>query len=338
MKRAATMGFALLLAVFFLSCVPQASLKAGSATAESLLRLLPQATRGVVAVDVHRAVGLAPVPKMLENPQAKARYDEMVQVAGIDPMKDVYLVVLGLLDTPNALAQEGAVIINLKYDQEKLLAAMKSKAPEVQSESYNGVTIYSNIDGAGAKPSSRAAFLDGSNILLGSEAGVKGVIDVFQKKADGVAKNKDMGAILKSVDKRALAWGAFALPPELVRKGVESIPQLKVMEGVTALTMSFDYRLANYVADVRTKGGTEEQNKNLATALNGFKAMGAMMAAQEPAAGEFLNAVEVTSGADFVRLYISVSEEVMQKLGQAVQSRLGDYIKLKKDAAPEEKK
>jgi hypothetical protein len=146
-----------------------------------------------------------------------------------------------------------------------------------------------------------------------------------------------MAGVLKKVDKAALAWGAFSLPPDLVKKGIESIPQLKVLEGVKALTMSFDYRLSNFIADIRTMGGTEEQNKNLASTLNGLKGLGAMLAAQEPAAGELLNAVEVTSGKDFVRLYISVSEETMDKLGKAAQARVGDFMKTKKDAPAEEK-
>jgi hypothetical protein len=244
---------------------------------------------------------------------------------------------MGLTATPNATSQEGGVIVNLKYSKDSFLAIMKDKAPEFQGESYNGVTIYSNLDGSETKQTTRAAFLDDSNILFGSAAAVKGIVDVYQKKAESVMKNAAMAGVLKKVDKAALAWGAFSLPPDLVKKGIESIPQLKVLEGVTALTMSFDYRLSNFIADIRTMGGTEEQNKNLASTLNGLKGLGAMLAAQEPAAGELLNAVEVTSGKDFVRLYISVSEETMDKIGKAAQAKVGDFMKTKKDAPAEEK-
>jgi hypothetical protein len=275
---------------------------------------------------------------MLQDPQAKEKYDEFVKMAGIDPMKDVYFVVMGLTATPNATSQEGGGIVNLRYNKDGFLAVMKDKAPEFQSESYNGVTIYSNLDGTETKQTTCAAFLDDSNILFGSEAGVKGIIDVHQKKADSVMQNTAMAGVLKKVDKAALAWGAFSLPPDLVKKGIESVPQLKVLEGVTALTMSFDLRLANYIADIRTAGGTKEQNDTLASTLNGLKGLGAMLAAQEPAAGDLLNAIEITSGQDFVRLYISVSEEAMDKLAKAGQARAGDLMKIKKDAPAEEKK
>jgi hypothetical protein len=339
MKKATSIGSIVLLAVFLLaSCAPSSSIKAGSATAESLIRLLPKSSMGVFAVDVHRGMAAPSVSKMLQDPQAKEKYDEFVKMAGIDPMKDVYFVVMGLTATPNATSQEGGVIVNLRYNKDSFLAVMKDKAPEFQSESYNGVTIYSNLDGSETKPSTRAAFLDDSNILFGSEAGVKGIIDVHQKKAESVMQNTGMAGVLKKVDKAALAWGVFSLPPDLVQKGIESVPQLKVLEGVTALTMSFDLRLANYIADIRTAGGTKEQNDTLASTLNGLKGLGAMLAAQEPAAGDLLNAIEITSGQDFVRLYISVSEEAMDKLAKAGQARAGDLMKIKKDAPAEEKK
>jgi hypothetical protein len=337
MKKAISFGSIVLFTVFLASCAPPSSIKAGSATAESLVRLLPKATLGVIAIDVHRGMAMASVSKMLQDPKAKEKYDEFVKLAGIDPMKDVYFVVMGLTATPDAKGQEGGIIVNLKYNKDSFLAIMKEKAPEFQSESYNGVAIYSNLDGSATKQTTLATFLDDSNILFGSEAGVKGIIDVYQKKAESVMKNTVMAGVLRKVDKAALAWGAFSLPPDLVKKSIESIPQLKVIEGVTAITTSFDYRLSNYIADIRTMGGTEEQNKNLASALNGFKALGAMLAAKEPAAGDLLNAIEITSGQDFVRLYISVSEEAMDKIGKAAQAKVGDMIKFNTEKPAEEK-
>jgi hypothetical protein len=338
MKKATSIGSIVLLAVFVLaSCAPSSSIKAGSATAESLIRLLPKSAGQVVAIDVHRGMTTAAVSKMLQDPQAKQKYDEFVKMAGIDPVKDVYFIVGGFTAALNGGSQQGGIIVNLKYNKDQILAVMKDKAPGFQSAPYNGVTIYSNLDGTETKQPTLAAFLDDSNILIGNEAGVKGIIDVYQKKSESFIKNEGMSGILKKVDKAALAWGAVSVPPDMVKKATESIPQLKVLEGVTAMTMSFDYRLANYIADIRTAGGTKEQNDNLAAALNGLKALGAMVAAQEPAAGELLNAIEITSGQDFVRLYISVSEEAMDKLGKAAQAKVGDMIKFNTDKPAEEK-
>jgi hypothetical protein len=102
--------------------------------------------------------------------------------------------------------------------------------------------------------------------------------------------------------------------------------------------MAFDYRLATLVADIRTVGGTKEQNANLASTLNGFKSLGAMFAAQEPVVGEALNGIEISSGDDFTRLSINLSQEVLDKLGKFAESKAGDLRKVKKDAPVEEKK
>lgn len=339
MKKAVSFGLALTFILFLASCAPSASIKAGSATADSLIKLLPKSTMGVLAIDVHRGVGTAQPAKMLENPQAKEKYDEFVKISGIDPMKDIYFIVMGFMATPTATGQEGGAIVNLNYDKDKFLAIMKEKAPKFRSETYNGVTIYSNLDGMDTKQTTRAAFLDDSNIVIGSDAGVKGIIDVYQKKADSIMKNVDMTAVFKQVDKNAIAWGALSVPPELLKKGIEAMPQLKVLEGVKALTVSFDVRLAKYIADIRTTGGTKEQNATLASTLTGLKGLGAMMGGQEPAVGELLNAIEISSGEDFTRLYISLSEEVVDKLGKAAQARVGDLVKTKNDEPqPEEKK
>ena len=118
----------------------------------------------------------------------------------------------------------------------------------------------------------------------------------------------------------------------MLKKGIESTPQLKVLEGVTGVTMAYDYRLATFVADIRTVGGTKEQNTNLASMLTGLKSLGAMFAAQEPVVGDALNGVEISSGDDYTRLSISLS------LGTLAESKAGDIMKLKKDAPPEEEK
>jgi hypothetical protein len=181
----------------------------------------------------------------------------------------------------------------------------------------------------------RAAFLDEDHILFGNEAGVKGIIDVFKKKAESAVKNAELGAALKKVDKSGIIWGAFAIPQGLIKAGVESQPQLKVLEGVTALTMAFDDPLGGFKADIRALGGTEKQNADLASALNGFKNLGAMFAAQEPAAGEVLNGIAITSGKDFTRIAIELSRETMDKIGQLARSKAEEFMKSKKDATAE---
>lgn len=334
MKKAMTIALAVLVAVTFTTCKPAA--KSGAAAGEALVKMMPAGTMGVMAVDVHRAMETEAAKKALQDPEAKAKYDGFVQMIGIDPMKDVAYLGIGLMGDGGSLIEGGAVV-NLTYDQDKLRGLIKEKAPETKEESYNGVPILSGFEPQEEnEPQPLLAFLDAGHIVIGSEKLVKGVIDVHQKKADSMAKDPQLAAAIKKVDKSGIAWGAFAVPQDLLKKGIESEPQMKALEGVTALTMMFDYRLAALVADIRTHGGTKEQNENLAGVLNGFKSLGAMFAAQEPLAGEVLDGIDISAGADYTRLSINLPQTTLDKLGELAKAKAGDFIKIGKDEPAEE--
>ncbi len=336
MKKAATLGLAVVLTAVLISCGQ--GTKSGAAAGEALIRLMPEGTMGVMAIDIHRAMESEAAKKALQEPQAKAKYDEFVAMSGIDPMKDISYVGFGLMGDGGSI-KEGGAVISMTYDQAKLRALIRENAPEAKEEAYNGVPVFSNIDGTDLEgQKTRAAFLDAGHIVVGSDKAVKGIIDVHQKRAESIAKDPGMAAALKKVDKSGIAWGAFAVPQDLLKKGIEAQPQMKVLEAVTAVTMMFDYRLATFVADIRTHGGTKEQNENLASALNGFKSLGAMFAAQEPVAGEVLDGVGISAGTDYTRLSISLSQETLDKLSKLAQSKAGDLMKSGKDEPAEEKK
>lgn len=337
MKKASALSLAVLLTFVFTSCTPATGIKSGAAAGEALIKLLPKSTMGVMAVDVTRAMGTDMAAKALQDPKSLQQYEQFVAMTGIDPMKDISYFGFGIISTSSgpATRNDGGFIVNLKYDKAKLLGLLKEKAPSLKEETYNGIAIYSNLDGAEAKQTTQAAFLDASHIVAGSASGVRGIIDVHQKRAESLAKNAEMAAVLAKADKSGFAWGAFAIPQELLKKGIASTPQLKVLEGVTGLTLAFDYKLANFIVDIKTIGGTKEQNDKLASTLNGFKALGGMVASQEPAAGEALEAIDIRSGEDYTQLYISLSQELMDKLGKLAQSKAGDFMKTKRDEPAE---
>jgi hypothetical protein len=338
MKKTMILGLAVLVAAGLTACTPTAGLKSGAAAGEALIKMIPKSSTGVIAIDVQRFMTMDAVVKALQDPKNKEKLDEFVKMSGIDPTKDITYLGIGGHGALTNPPFEGGAIISLKYDRAKLQSLIKEKAPQAKEELYDGVTIYSNIDGDEAKSTTRAAFLDANHIVLGSEAGVKGIIDVAKKKADSLAKNPEMTALLKRADKSGLLWGAFTISPELRKKGIEGNPQLKVLEGVTGLVLSLDDRMNGIGADIKTIGGTKDQNANLASALNGFRALGAMAGGKEPAVGQLLNGIAITSGPDYTDVSISIPAELMDKIGKMAQAKAGGFMKPKKGATPEEKK
>ncbi len=337
MKKTTIFALAIFLVAGLAACSSGGNLRSGAAAGEALVKMVPKTSTGILAVDVQRAMTSDGVVKALQDPKNKEKLDEFVKMSGIDPTKDIYYLGGSAQGALQGNVQ-GGVIISLKYDKAKLQSLIKEKAPQAKEELYEGVTVYGNIDGDKAEAKMRLAFLDATHIVLGSEPGVKAIIDVAKKKAESAAKNPEMMALLKRADKTGIVWGAFTSSPDLIQKGIEASPQFKVLEGVTGLVLSGDIRLGNVVVDLKTIGGTKDQNANLASALNGFRALGAMTLGKDPALGELLNGIAITSGADYTDVSINIPKELQDKLGQMAKEKFGERMKPKKEAAPEVKK
>jgi hypothetical protein len=314
MKRKFTVSLIILMAIGLVSCVEQGSTKAGSATAKSMLQLVPADSRAVVMIDVRRTLGTDAVQNALKDEKTRQTYEGFVQMAGLDPMKDIYFVAVGLHWIRTNKRPNATIIVNLNFNKDKLLAKLKEVAGDLSEEAYNGVIIYGGAEGGTPETVAPAgAFLDDSNIVLGSTRGVKAAIDVYQKKAEPVSKSPEMKRVLRSVNTAANIWAAVAVPEGLLKPLAEKNPMLKDLVELTGLTLSFDYAGKALTAEVQSLGGTREHNKTLAERLSGLKALGTLAADKLPLQGELLKTIEISSGANYVKLHASIPEEVLEK-------------------------
>ena len=308
---------------------------------EDLIELLPRSTIGVVVINLKRALMIDALGEAMQELKVKAAYDEFIEMSGIDLKKDGAYIGIGVpapdgagpfsLSTAGGNSPKFGIIIDLKYDQVRLRGLIKEKAPAAKEEAYEGMTIYSNLDGGDtqATPSGpnvtgklgfQVAFLDASRIVLGNDGqSIKSIIDVYRKKAEPLAKNPGMAALMKQVDRSGLAWAVFSVPPELIKKALDANPLLKSLEGLTGVTAAFDEKASMLTADIRAIGGTEEQNAVTATNLNGLRAVGTLAAAQLPALAELLNGVAITSGKNFTRMTLTASPETVARLNRLIE-------------------
>lgn len=339
MKKNLKIGFVIFAAIGLAACMEQGSTKAGSATGKSMLRLIPATARVVLMVDVHRSMTADMVQNALKDEKAKQKYDEFIKTAGIDPMKDIYFLAVSMAGDPAGKSQEGAIVINLRYNKEALLAKIKETAKDIREETYNGVAIYEGPAGMNmGRPSPAGAFLDDSNIVVGTGKSVRAAIDVFQKKADSVDKNPEMKKLFKAVNMSANFWGAALVPQEMLKGQADKNPMLKDLVGLTGLTVSFDYANRTLTAEIQGLGGAKEQNKTLAERLTALKGMGTMMAGKEPLLGELVNKIEISSSDESVKIYASVPGELLEKAQKMVQERFGNMIQFRPPVQKEEKK
>ena len=316
MKKNPTILLAALLLVFGLSsCAKATAPKAGSAQAADLLSLVPSDSKGVIVVDVRRIMQTATVTKAIAENENKVKYDEFIQTTGIDPQKDVFYFVGASLGDLGQKDMEGVGLVNLKYEKAKLLALLQKERGEISTEEYTGLTIYKAAAIGEKKPVS-GVFLDDSNILFGTDIAVKKVIDVQQKKSDNIWKSDALSSLLKGMNTAALVWGGFAVPPDAMKQASSQNPMLGAFSDIRFLTISFDYKNNNVLAEIRALSPDEAKNKQMADALNGFKALGAGAAAKEPQLGELLNAIEIGSASDHVKISATIPEALIQSLGE----------------------
>jgi len=297
--------------VLFNSCAKKAAgPEAGPAKVNDMLNLLPKDVQAVFFVYLHKAMSTEFVGKELKKEENVEKYQEFVEETGIDPKTDIYFIT-GAQKGFEKTKRKGAIIVNLKYDKETLLAKIREEEGELKEEDYNGFTIYS----AGKKEDENAgAFLDDSNIVLGSFEGVKATIDTYQKKTESVLKNEELAPLIKQTNQDALLWATILISPEALEQATSQNPMLSSLEGIKAASLFFDYKNKNIIAEIKVMGGDEAKNQQIVDLLNGFKAMGAMASTKDPNVGLLLEKIEISSSADHVKVTASIPEELISKL------------------------
>ena len=318
MKKITAIGIALIFVFFsFFSCGKKPSApKAGSASADDMLSLIPADAKGVFFVNFNKAMTTEIASKTIKEDKNYQKYQEFIEMTGIDPQKDVYFVAVAITGTMEKEKAKGGAIVNLKYDKDNLLSLIKAKAAEegqeFQEEEYSGVMIYAWKKEEEEKQ--YFSFMDESNIIAGNEVVVKSIIDVMQEKKENVFKNEVLSALIEKTNKDAMLWGAILIPPEAMSKAASQNPMLSSLEGINAVSMYFDYKNKNIIAEIKVISSDETKNQQVADLLNGLKAMGGMAATEKPEIGELINKIEITSTADHVKIYASIPEDLINKL------------------------
>lgn len=328
MKKLTAIGIAFVFVFFsFVSCGKKPSAaKAGSASVDDMLSLVPDDAMGVFFVNFHKAASTEMANKTIKEDKNYQKYQEFIEMTGIDPQKDIYFVTVAVMEAIEKEKIKASAIINLKYDKEKLLILAKEKAAEdgqeILEEEYDGMKIYSWKQEKGEAP--KFSFIDDSNIIAGDEVGVRSCIDVLQKKRENVFKNKDLTDLMEKTNKEAMVWGAILLPQEAMSKISAQNPMLSSLEAVKAVSMYFDYKDKNLVAEIKVMSLDETKNQQIADLLNGVKAMGGMASAEKPELGELINKIEVTSSPEHTKIYANIPEELINRLKEMKEKEEGE--------------
>jgi major membrane immunogen (membrane-anchored lipoprotein) len=312
-KSTASIAIVLLMTLAFSSCGQSGGPKAGAAKSDDMLKLFPSDADGFFFVDMERVMEAEFLQKAItESEEIQA----IIQKTNINPSEDIYF--LGGAITQKEQEgdeNEGAVVVNMKFDKDKLLSFIGEKVQEegqeVSETDYQGFTLYKMwAEGKEACFS----FIDESNIAVGNPGQVQSIIDVIKKKKDNVSKNKALSDLISKTDKQAILWGAILFKPETLEKVASESDMLEDLKGIQAASLSFDLKNNNYVGTIKLMGGDEEKNKEIANFLTQIKAFGALLAGEKPEIGEVLNSIEITSGPENVQILATIPEDVLSQL------------------------
>jgi len=343
MRKATALGFSLLLLIIFMSFTRNPGAKPRGATDEALFELLPGSTDFVLILDVKKLMKIDAFAKIMVDTQSKEGIFGFIKTIGIDPSRDINSVGFGapaseywrrfLLRRPTrqSLIENVSIVFNLENEKPQLQNVIREKVPEARADIHNGVTVFSNLAAEDSGKWIHVAVLDASHIVLGSENGVRAVIDVYQKKAEPLSKSHEMNALIEQANRSGMAWCSASLPAELFKEVADRNGRFANFKWHKGVTLAFDDKDAGILVEFQLLGGTAEQNAANASQLNGLRAYGMMHLTKVPALKELLNAIEITSGADQLRLAASASHETVEKLLRLAQTKASAYTKHDED-------
>jgi hypothetical protein len=305
--------FALLLVV---SCGPKTKVpKAGSASPDDLIGMLPVDSQGVFYIDLHKAMATEVASKAIEDASKKEDFQEFLAATGIDLKEDVYAIAIAVAGEIGGDDTEGVGILNLKYNKEQILTIVRAKGDEegktLFEQEYNGFMMYKWEE---KEDDPFFVFYDNSNIIIGNDTQVKACIDVAQKKKDNLFKNAELVSLLKKTNKDAIFWGAILFPPELMDKAASENPMMSNIKDVKAMALFFDYKNADLLVEIKVISTDATKNKQMADFLTGIKGLGGMVATEKPEIGELINKIEITAGKDFVKIAAVIPEELIKTI------------------------
>ncbi|MCK4930768.1 MAG: hypothetical protein KAT01_01280, partial [Candidatus Aminicenantes bacterium] len=98
MRKTTIFSLVFLLAVIgFIACGKKSEApKAGSASADDMLSLLPMNATGVILVNVNQAMAIEAADKAIRENDDYQKYLEFIEKTGVDPQKDIYYVAAAL--------------------------------------------------------------------------------------------------------------------------------------------------------------------------------------------------------------------------------------------------
>lgn len=290
----------------------------------ALLKAMPGDLPMIFWADATKAFALEPLSKNFsQKPDRKPSKDDfeaLMTKAGIDPKKDLYGVLAGASGAPDDKNVQALVLVNLKYDSERLKKAIREESTEKPQEiSYNGKTLFlikdtSPSENKGEKPLIALALMDPWILAVGSENRVKQAIDLSKGKGASAAKEARFKPYLAKINPKSVFWGValwdkIPLPKELsAAKGPQDF-NLSSLKGIYGYV---DHENATLKGEITLISSDEGWNKKVSELLTAGKALLSLGGNKE--ASSLLDSLTIVKEKDGTKLLFAIPEEALKNM------------------------
>lgn len=302
-------------AALSLATLPGAPARAAGALPDEAL-VLPGTSHFVAGVEVRRILQSPLYQKYQAELKAKAEsggknpFKELLEKTGLDAEKDVERVVFAGQGGP---APSGAALVIGRFEPTRL-GSYIAKQKGIKALPAKGRTLYISAPSAPGKGETATVVMDARRVLIGERPAVEAIL---ASNGPGLSANAELTGLVARVSPNAALWlvadeqllselpkGENAGPPGL------NLPAFKsfVMSADISPELAFD--LAGETPD-------EAGAKNLADALRGFVALGAMQAADKPELAKLAPAITVTSQGPRIGIALRLPYELIDALAKS---------------------
>lgn len=311
-SRSATYLLSSLLSVAALASGP--AFAAGALPEEALV--LPGSSHFLAGVEVRRIIQSPLYQKYQTDLKAKAEsegknpFKDLLEKTGLDAEKDIERVVFAGQGGP---APSGAAIVIGTF-QPTRLAGYIAKQKGIKALASKGRTLYISAPSAPGKSETATVVMDARRILIGERPAVEGILAA---SGPGLSANPELTGLVTRVSPNAAFWVVAdeKLLSELP-KGENAGPPGLNLPAFKSFVLSADVA-PELALDLAGETPDELGAKNLADALRGFVALGAMQAAEKPEFGRLAQAITVTNQGPRIGINLRLSADLIDALAKS---------------------
>ena len=300
------------------------SSEALSAGSVNLLSMLPENSTGVVFINFKDLSKLEFFDKMIKEKKSEKTsglfydYQDFVNKTGIDPQKDVFAMVLGIIGDLNPGPPNAIAVVNLNYNKDKILNLMNEQKLTLSEEIYKGITIYTfkEIKENGVEEVNAFAFINDNIATFAKPDGVKQVIDLSKNEGKSIMANAALKPYIEKFS--GLTSFVFDLPGDF--KKIHDLGMSKIdLTKAEVVLGNFNFKDNAYIGEISLICHNKEGNEQLVNTLNGFKGMAAL-AGEEAMA--LVNKITITATPEKVTLSFNIPTELLEKLKKKMDEKM----------------